>query len=163
MFILAVGTLTMLLPSCQKNELASSQQSSLNQASTQQSNNTKSYGAGALYEIELSANIPSPQGGGVWLWIGLYPNGVGDYSGADCGHGGEGAVNDNCDVTWYYAGTNNTLIVINGVLLNGLAGFPTVITVPSRYDHYTGTIGTYLTLPDFIPPFVGFSQLEVAP
>jgi len=27
------------------------------------------YGQGAIYEIELSANVSGTQGGGVWLWI----------------------------------------------------------------------------------------------
>jgi hypothetical protein len=44
-----------------------------------------------------------------------------------------------------------------------LDGFPTTITVPVTYGHYTGTIGSYLTLPGFIPGFLGNSQLQVAP
>jgi hypothetical protein len=35
--------------------------------------------------------------------------------------------------------------------------------VPAAYGHYTGTLGSYLTLPPFIPTFIGFSQLQVAP
>ena len=118
------------------------------------------YGKGAVYEIELSANVSGPQGGGVWLWIELNSNGTGDYAGADCGHGGAGAASDKGDVTWAPAGDS---IVISGVVLKGLDAFPTTITVPATYGHYTGTIGTYLTLPGFIPPFVGNSQLQVAP
>ncbi len=160
-FVLVIGATAMMLPSCQKDkQLApqSDQASALGQTNIARATG---YEPGAIYQIELSANIPSPQGGGVWLWIGLDPNGQGDYSGSDCGHG-EGAVSDKGDVTWHYAGLNNEWIVIDGVILNGLAGFPTTITVPSQYGHYTGTIGTYLTLPGFIPPFLGSTQLQVA-
>jgi hypothetical protein len=160
--ILVIGTTAMMLASCQKDvqHAPQSDQAPLSQTNIASANG---YEPGAIYQIELSANIPSPQGGGVWLWIGLDQNGQGDYSGSDCGHGGEGAVSDKGDVTWHYAGLNNEWIVIDGVILKGLAGFPTTITVPSKYGHYTGTIGTYLTLPGFIPPFIGKSQLQVAP
>ena len=165
--ILGVGTTAMLLTSCQKNEPIDPQ-SPPNQAAS--SNNVSpnqrgagGYGPGALYEVELSANAGGPQGGGVWLWIALYPNLEGDYSGADCGHGGAGSTSDKGDVTWHYAGNNNDSLVINGVILNGLGAFPTTVEVPSKYGHYTGTIGTYLTLPGFIPPFIGTTQLQVAP
>ncbi|HZD71029.1 MAG TPA: hypothetical protein VFA45_19660 [Actinomycetes bacterium] len=117
------------------------------------------YGPGASYQIELSANVGGPQGGGFWLWIALYPDGTGDYAGSDCGHG-LGAVPDQGDVTWSSADDS---VVINGVVLNGLDGFRTTITVPRDDGHYAGTVGSFLTLPDFIPPDVGTSQLQVAP
>lgn len=126
------------------------------------------YGPGAQYQIELSANAPGPTqthgvggagGGGVWLWIALNSGGTGDYAGSDCGHG-TGAASDNGDVTWHFDGDN---VVIQGVVLNGLADFPTTITVPASYGHYTGTVGSFLTLPAFLPEFIGFSQLQVAP
>ena len=166
-FILVIGTTAIMLPSCQKDEqpapqsAQSAQPTALSQLNV--SSAEKGYEAHDIYQIELSANVPSPQGGGVWLWIGLNPNGEGDYSGSDCGHGGEGAASNKGDVTWHYTGLNNAWIEIDGVILNGLGGFPTTITVPSKYGHYTGTLGTYLTLPSFIPPFIGFSQLQVAP
>ena len=157
----------MTLSSCLKDEQTpvrtttqSAQSQSVNQTT---SSTSKGYEPGSIFQIELSANISGTQGGGVWLWIGLHPDGNGDYSGADCGHGGAGAINDKGDATWKYTGLNNDSVVISGVILNGLAGFPTTITVPSKYGHYTGTIGTFLTLPGFIPPFVGNSQLQVAP
>lgn len=132
-----------------------------------------SYGHGSQYQIELSANLSGPAvqsgapapGGGVWLWIELGPLdptthvGQGDYTGSDCGHG-EGAVADSGDVTWHYSGDS---VVIEGVLLNGLGGFPTTITVPAGLGHYTGTLGSFMTLPGFIPGNLGFSQLQVAP
>jgi len=117
------------------------------------------YGRGAVYQVELSANASGPAGGGAWIWIGLNQNGTGDYAGSDCGHG-QGASSDRGDVTWT---SSRGLITITGVTLNGLGGFQTVITVPATYGHYRGTIGTYLTLPGFIPPFIGTSQLQVAP
>ena len=118
------------------------------------------YGSGAQYQIELSANISGKSGGGVWLWISLNRDGTGDYSGADCGHGGAGAVSDKGGVTWTMSGGS---VVISGIALNGLGGFPTTVTVPAAYGHYTGTVGTFLTVPSFIPSFVGTSQLQVAP
>jgi hypothetical protein len=119
------------------------------------------YGTGALYQIELSANAAGPHGGGVWLWITLNRNGGGDYAGSDCGHGGAGAASDKGDVaSWSDSGG---WLTINGVVLNGLGGFPTTIRVPDAYGHYSGTIGSFLTLPPFIPPFIGSSQLQVAP
>jgi hypothetical protein len=141
------------------------------------------YGPGAQYQIELSANSPGPNqtqgvgglgGGGIWLWIALNRDGSGDYAGSDCGHG-SGAASDRGDVTWYYADSNGapdpdgSSVVIQGVVLNGFvdspygAPFATTITVPRAYGHSTGTIGSFMTLPDFIPPFIGFSQLQVAP
>ncbi len=129
------------------------------------------YGTGAVYQIELSANIPGSNGGGVWLWITLNSNGGGDYAGSDCGRGAAGrARSDAGDVTnWFYADQNGTAdpagnyVVVKGVALNGLGGFPTTITVPRSYGHYTGTIDSFLTLPGFIPSGIGFSQLQVAP
>jgi hypothetical protein len=129
------------------------------------------YGTGAVYQIELSANVPGSNGGGVWLWITLNSNGGGDYAGSDCGRGAaERAQSDKGDVTsWFYADQNGTpdssghYVVVQGVALNGLGGFPTTITVPRAYGHYTGTIDSFLTLPPFIPTGIGFSQLQVAP
>lgn len=117
------------------------------------------YGPGAVYQVELSANVTGPQGGGVWLWFALNEDGTGDYRGSDCGHG-EGASPDAGDVTWYRVGTS---VVIQGTILVGLGDFPATVTVPAAYGHYTGTLGTYITLPPFIPAGIGFSQLQVAP
>jgi hypothetical protein len=128
------------------------------------------YGKSAVYQIELSANLVGQdsrllggEGGGVWLWIELSSDHTGDYSGADCGHGseGSGAAADMGEVTWWYS---NGMIIISGVVLNGLGGYPTTITVPDTYGHYSGSIGSFLTLP--FPPAItssGFSQLQVAP
>jgi hypothetical protein len=118
------------------------------------------YGPGAVYQVELTANEGGHDGGGVWLWMALYPSGEGDYRGADCGHG-FGSARDSGDLTWQVVGDS---VVISGVVLNGFGvPVPTIITVPKTYGHYSGTIGTFLTLPAFIPPTVGTSQLQVAP
>ena len=162
-YIFVIGTSVMMLPSCQKEVQTTSQSaqtSSLNQSNTA---GAHGYDGHAIYNVELSANIPGVQGGGLWLWVGLHSDGSGDYSGADCGHGGAGAANDKGDATWHYAGANNESIVIDGIVLNGLDGFVATMTVPSKYGHYTGTLGTFVTLPSFIPGFIGFSQLQVAP
>jgi hypothetical protein len=128
------------------------------------------YGPNAYRQIELSNNVPGPQGGGVWLWIELNSNGTGDYAGSDCGHGGVGAASDKGDVTWQPAGD---MIVISGVVLNGLPTDPqhgdfspwhATITVPAQTGHYsTSGVGAYLTLPSFIPASQGFTQIQVAP
>ncbi|HKT58195.1 MAG TPA: hypothetical protein VJR25_15645 [Microbacterium sp.] len=128
------------------------------------------YGNSSVYQIELSANLNGQSakllggtGGGAWLWIELSSDHTGDYQGADCGHGGPtGAARDSGEVTW---SDSNGWITIDGVILNGLGGFPTTITVPDTFGHYSGKVGTYLTLP--FPPSItanlGTAQLQVAP
>lgn len=118
------------------------------------------YGNTAVYQVELSANISGSHGGGAWLWLELSSDGTVDYQGSDCGHGGEGAAHDGGSTTWTRSGDK---LVIPNVILNGLGGFPATITVPATLGHYTGTVGTYLTLPPFIPAVAGNSQVQVAP
>lgn len=137
------------------------------------------YGQGAQYQIELSANLSSVQGGGigggVWLWIELDQNG-GSYTGSDCGHIAgappAGATADSGDLNrsdWFYSnadGSSNPsgdYVTVTGITLNGLGGYPVTVTVPKAYGHYTGSIGSFITLP-FPPSFtsLGFSQVQVA-
>jgi hypothetical protein len=120
------------------------------------------YGNDAKYQIELSVNIPGPHGGGVWLWYELDRDGGGDYQGSDCGHGGEGAAHDSGDVHWSYS-ADDSQIVIQGTVLNGLGGFPSTVTIPADLGHHVGTDETFMTLPPFIPSGIGNSQLQVAP
>jgi hypothetical protein len=54
-------------------------------------------------------------------------------------------------------------VVITGGTLDGLGGFPAAVTVPATDGHYSGTTGSFITLPPFIPPGAGNSQLQVAP
>jgi hypothetical protein len=129
------------------------------------------YGRGAVYQIELSAQVPG--GGGAWLWIALNEDGTGDYAGSECAGGLNGhqlrgdpvpAASSVGDITgWHYDGDN---IVIEGVQLNVFLPlvFYTTITVPSLYGHYTAMgIGAYMTWPVFVDTSLGFSQLQVAP
>ena len=127
------------------------------------------YGRGAVYQVELSMNVPGNQGGGVWLWLSLNKDGTGDYAGADCGHGGQGTASDKGDVTWTRVGDQ---LVISGVVYNATPTDPMhgdftpyapTITVPAAYGHYTGVDDSYTTLPGYIPSGVGFTQLQVAP
>jgi hypothetical protein len=118
------------------------------------------YGNTAVYQIELSANISGHDGGGAWLWLELSSDGSVDYQGSDCGHAGQGAAHDGGETTWSMSGNQ---LVIPSVVLNGLGGFPATITTPAKLGHYTGTIGTFITLPPFIPAGIGNSQLQVAP
>jgi hypothetical protein len=118
------------------------------------------YGNGEVYQVELSANISGPSGGGAWLWFGLSSDHTGNYHGSDCGHRNGPATSDGGTVTWQLVGSR---VVISGVILNGLGGFPATVTVPAAFGHYTGTVGSFITLPPFIPPGIGSSQLQVAP
>jgi len=129
------------------------------------------YGTGAVYQIELVAQVPG--GGGAWLWITLHPDGTGNYAGSDSAGGLNGhvfrgqpvpAASDAGDITgWHYDGNN---VVIEGVQLNSFLPFVfySTITVPKLYGHYTAMgIGAYMTWPFFVNTGAGFSQLQVAP
>lgn len=120
------------------------------------------YGPQQVYQVELSTNIPGPNGGGAWLWFGLSSNGTGDYQGSDCGHLNGPAASDGGDVTWKFI-NNGQNVEIDGVVLNGLGGFVATVTVPAAFGHSTGTLGSFITVPPFIDPSAGFSQLQVAP
>jgi hypothetical protein len=126
------------------------------------------YGPGAAYQVEISANAGGPNGGGIWLWISLYPTagptaGIGDYAGSDCGHG-HGAASDKGDVTWVKSGGTLT---ISGVLLHGFgpAPVPVTIMVPSAYGHYAYPTDAFTAIFTGLPPFVqgGSAQVQVAP
>jgi hypothetical protein len=128
------------------------------------------YGRGALYQIELSGNIPGNQGGGIWLWIELNADHTGDYTGSDCGRGfaghelNEHAVPDRGDVTWVDNGDGT--LTIKGVVLNGLGGLPEPITVPDTYGHETTDFATVFPAVAGlfgIPSGLGFTQVQVAP
>ena len=118
------------------------------------------YGKTAVYQVELSANISGRLGGGAWLWLELSSDHSVDYQGSDCGHGGVGATHDGGSTTWSQVGDK---LVIPNVVLNGLGPFSAKVTVPDTLGHYTGTVGSFITLPGFIPAGAGNSQLQVAP
>jgi hypothetical protein len=128
------------------------------------------YGPGALYQVEITANEGGHDGGGIWLWLGLYPSagsttsGTGDYAGSDCGHG-HGAARDLGDVTWSSSGG---MLTISGVVLNGfgpIGPVPVTITVPSTYGHYSYPTDAFASIFSGLPPFVtgGSAQVQVAP
>jgi hypothetical protein len=128
------------------------------------------YGPGAVYQVEITANEPGPNGGGIWLWIELTPSGgsttsgTGDYAGSDCGHGLR-AARDLGDVTWSSSGGTLT---ISGVVLNGfgpIGPVPVTITVPSTYGHYSYPTDAFTSIFSGLPPFVtgGSAQVQVAP
>lgn len=121
------------------------------------------YGSSAVYQVEISANQTSPDGGGgAWLWIELDSNGTGDYTGSDCGHGfgSAGASADRGDVTWTASGGT---ITITGVVFNGFGGLPVTVQVPSAYGHYTPAVTeVFPTLAGILPPG-GNTQVQVAP
>ncbi len=121
------------------------------------------YGAGAQFQVELSANnVGGDTGHGLWLWIELNSDGTGDYTGSICVHTGSDGLNAATplrgDVTWSDDGTNLT---IRSIVLNLRDGRQLLlsITVPDMTGHYTGPSG------DFIAPNVigGDAQVEVAP
>jgi hypothetical protein len=85
------------------------------------------YGNTAVYQVMLSANAPGRQSGGVWLWLELTRNHSVDYQGADCGHGGVGAVRDGGDTTWS--------------LSNGHLAIPSVLPGAGGAVGRTGVIG----------------------
>jgi hypothetical protein len=118
------------------------------------------YGNMATYQVELSANVSGAHGGGVWLWLELSSDHTVDYQGADCGHANGPAAHDSGSTTW---SLSDGRLVIPDVVLNGLGGFPATVTAPAQDGHYTGTIGSFISLPPFIPPGAGSSQLQVAP
>jgi hypothetical protein len=126
------------------------------------------YGPGNVYQVAISSNLPGKAGGGVWLWFALSPSqgsttsGTGDYSGADCGHGGAGAAHDSGSVTWSTAGGTLT---ISGITLKGLGGVVVTAVVPSADGHYSYDFNTPWPGLAFlgVPAGVGFSQVQVSP
>jgi hypothetical protein len=123
--------------------------------------------ARAVYQVEISSNIPGPNGGGIWLWIELNSNGCGDYAGSDCGRGAdERAKADRGDVrSWSISGG---ALAIEGITLNGLGGLPVTITIPlpaSGYRHVTTDVVTIF--PDLASalglPRVGMPARRVTP
>jgi hypothetical protein len=125
------------------------------------------YGPGAVYQVEISANnVGGVPGDGVWLWIALYPDGTGDYTGSDCIHTGallghpglNGAGHQRGDVTW--TDSNGTLTITGVSLVNGQ--FPVTITVPDSYGHYVKASDDVIT--GFaLGPIGGTAQVQVAP
>jgi hypothetical protein len=124
-------------------------------------------GGDALYQVEISGNVPGPQGGGSWFWLELDRDGGGIYAGSDCGHGGGGASADRGALTWEQQGTQ---LVIHGVVSGGLPPFAyEPILVPATYGHYVETFAqVFPTLTAFLTSVgadlsSGSVQVQVAP
>jgi hypothetical protein len=127
------------------------------------------YGAGAVYQVEISAN---PPGFGFWIWAELSPDGSGDYEETDCihlggGHATDAAVNDSGSVTgWSVA---NGMLTMTGVkIIGGLETATIAIPVgPGVLGHY-GTVTVTVTsaivpiLPIGVPLQLP-AQVQVAP
>lgn len=124
-------------------------------------------GGDALYQVEISANVPGPQGGGSWFWLELDRDGGGIYAGSDCAHGGGGASADRGALTWEQQGNQ---LVIHGVVSGGLPPFAyEPILVPATYGHYVETFAqVFPTLTAFLTSVGadvsnGSVQVQVAP
>ena len=123
-------------------------------------------GGDALYQVEISGNVPGPQGGGSWFWLELDRDGGGIYAGSDCAHGG-GASADRGALTWEQQGSQ---LVIHSVVSAGLPPFAyEPILVPATYGHYVETFAqVFPTLTAFLTSMGadvsnGSVQVQVAP
>lgn len=120
------------------------------------------YGAGAQFQIELSANdVGGVPGHGLWLWIQLNQNGTADYSGSICVHNGSDGTNSATpvagDTTWTDNGT--TLTIPLQITLRTGHQLQLTITVPDTPGHYNGPTGNFLA-PNVIG---GDAEVQVAP
>lgn len=123
-------------------------------------------GGDAAYQVEISANVPGPTGGGSWYWLELDKDGGGIYAGSDCAHG-SGASGARGTLTWERQGNQ---LVIHGVVSPGLPPFAyQPILVPATYGHYVETFAQVLpTLTAFLTSVGadvsnGSVQVQVAP
>ena len=76
-------------------------------------------GGDAAYQVEISANVGGPTGGGSWYWLELDKDGGGIYAGSDCAHG-SGASGARGTLSWEQQGDQ---LVIHGVVSPGLPPF----------------------------------------
>ena len=123
-------------------------------------------GGDAVYQVEISANVPGSQGGGSWFWLELDRDGTGVYAGSDGAHGSPVSP-DRGTLTW---GLNGDELTIHGVQSSGLPPFAyEPIIVPASYGHETESYAeVFPTLTAFLTS-VGFDvskgvvQVQVAP
>jgi hypothetical protein len=98
------------------------------------------YGAGAVYQVELSSNVT---GEGFWIWAALSPGGTGNYQETDCihlggGHATDAAAHDAGDVSGWSVSSNGVLTIPGVEILGGLETATVSVTLPaSGY----GTVG----------------------
>lgn len=131
------------------------------------------YGAGAVHQVEISANI-APNffgpgtGGGIWLWIeldGSTSGGGGDYTGSDCLHRtpipgtGTGAFSDAGDVTWSLDTTTNTITILGVTIGDPSNPTPLTIQVPeSGHEALTNLAQVFI---GGVPPVPASGQVQV--
>jgi hypothetical protein len=72
-------------------------------------------GGDAAYQVEISANVGGPNGGGSWYWLELDKDGGGIYAGSDCAHG-VGASGARGALSWEQLGDQ---LIIHGVVSPG--------------------------------------------
>lgn len=123
-------------------------------------------GGDAAYQVEISANVGGPNGGGSWYWLELDKDGGGIYAGSDCAHG-VGASGARGTLSWEQQGNE---LVVHGVVSPGLPAFAyEPILVPAAYGHYVEAFADVLpTLTAFLTSVGadvsdGFVQVQVAP
>jgi hypothetical protein len=123
-------------------------------------------GGDAAYQVEISANVGGPNGGGSWYWLELDKDGSGIYAGSDCAHGVR-ASGARGTLSWDQQGDQ---LVIHGVVYSGLPPFAyEPILVPAAYGHYVETFADVLpTLTAFLTSVGadvsdGLVQVQVAP
>ncbi len=123
------------------------------------------YGAGAVYQVEISAN---PPGTGFWVWAELSPGGTGDYEETDCIHLGggyatDGGIHDAGSVSgWSVA---NGVLTMTGVKIIGGAETAT-ISVPMNGHPGWMTLTVTSAVVPIIPVGVTLNmpaQVQVAP
>ena len=119
-----------------------------------------SYGPGAVYQVELSSNVP---GEGFWIWVELNADGTGNYQETDCihlggGHATDAASHDAGDVTWNWS---NGMLDIQGLEIIG--GLETVdVSVPPPAPGY-GSVSSFAVTWMGGAPIVGASETESGP
>lgn len=135
-------------------------------AGTATANASPPPGGDALYQVEISANVPGSQGGGSWFWLELDRDGTGVYAGADCAHGSP-ASSAHGALTWEKQGSQ---LFIHGVQSSDLPPFAyEPIIVPASYGHDVETFAqVFPTLTAFLTSVGadvsnGVVQLQVAP
>lgn len=124
-------------------------------------------GGDAVYQVEISANVPGSQGGGSWFWLELDREGTGVYAGSDCAHGGNAASSADGALTWEQQGNQ---LLIHGVQSAALPPFAyEPIVVSASYGHEVETYSqVFPTLTAFLTSVGadvsnGTVQVQVAP
>ena len=112
------------------------------------------YGAGAVYQVEISANDAT---NGFWIWAELDPGGQsGDYQETDCIHlgrgGPNGALHDAGDVAGWSVGGG--WLTMTGVKILGGAETATVQVATPTSGTYGHTSDVRITITDAIVPIV---------